>query len=411
LDNSGVAHEVTRFVGLDMHRSYATVAAVDVNQQVVLTARRIDYEHFDDWIRKNLRLTDAVTLESTGNAWHFHDLLAPLVASVTVANPIQVALIAKARVKTDPRDALTLARLLAARMLPSVWVPPSEVRELRALVAHRDRLVKQRTQIRNRLRAVLIRHNLVAPATHIFGAGQRAWWDGLGLPASETLRVRHDLTILDSLEPLVKQVETELARQSNLARWEEQAAFLLQLPGVGVPSAMQLLAAIGDICRFPTSHQLVGYAGLGASVHSSGQEHRGGGITKQGRRDIRKTMVDVAWVAVANHFYWKTKFERLANRVGKQKAIVAIARKLLVVVWHVLAERVADREAVPERVAGKFLEWSWKVGRVNRRGLSTVAFIRRQLCRVQVGENLSTVSRGKKTLRLPPQDLVAHAVG
>jgi len=80
------------------------------------------------------------------------NLLAPLVASVTVANPIQVALIAKARVKTDPRDALTLARLLAAGMLPSVWVPPAEVRELRALVAHRRRLVKQRTQARNRLR-------------------------------------------------------------------------------------------------------------------------------------------------------------------------------------------------------------------------------------------------------------------
>ncbi len=68
LDRTGVAHEVTRFVGLDIHRSYATVAAVDGNQQVVLTARRIDYEHFDEWIRKNLRPTDAVTLESTGNA-------------------------------------------------------------------------------------------------------------------------------------------------------------------------------------------------------------------------------------------------------------------------------------------------------------------------------------------------------
>src|SRR5206468_3123179 len=127
-------------------------------------------------------------------------------------------------------------RLLAAHMLPSVWVPSIEVRELRALVAHHDRLVKQRTQIRNRLRSVLTRHNLVAPATQIFGAGQRGWWDGLGLPASEKLHVRHDLTILDSLDPLVKEVETELARQSNVAPWEEQAAFLLQLPGIGVPS-------------------------------------------------------------------------------------------------------------------------------------------------------------------------------
>jgi transposase len=411
LAESGARDNITRFVGLDIHRTYATVAAVDGNQQVVLTARRVDYEHFDEWIRKNLRPTDAVTFESTGNAWYFYDLLAPLVASVTVANPIQVALIAKARVKTDPRDALALARLLAARMLPSVWVPPTEVRELRALVAHRQRLVKQRTQVRNRLRAVLIRHNLVAPVADIFGANQRAWWDSLDLPVSEKLRVRHDLTILDSLEPLAKQVETELARQSNLRPWDEQAAFLLQLPGIGVVSAMQLLAVIGDIRRFPAAHQLVGYAGLGAAVHNSGQEHRGGGITKQGRRDLRGTMVDVAWIAVAHHFYWKSLFERLADRVGRHKAIVAIARKLLVVVWHVLARQVADRQAVPEQVAGKFLEWSWKVGRANRRGLTTVQFIRRQLCRVHVGENLSTVSRGNRTLRLPPPELAAHAIG
>ncbi|MDQ6672315.1 MAG: transposase [Chloroflexota bacterium] len=97
------------------------------------------------------------THASARNAWHLYDMLLPLVASVTVANPIQVALIAKARVKTDPRDALTLACLVAVGMLPSVWVSPVEVRELRALGAHRRRLVKQRTQTRNRLRAVLSR--------------------------------------------------------------------------------------------------------------------------------------------------------------------------------------------------------------------------------------------------------------
>jgi len=85
LDETGVAHEASRFVGLDIHGSYATVAAVDGNQQVVLTARRIDYEHFDEWVRKNLRPTDAVTLESTGNACYFHDLLTRLVTSVPLS--------------------------------------------------------------------------------------------------------------------------------------------------------------------------------------------------------------------------------------------------------------------------------------------------------------------------------------
>jgi transposase len=403
--------ETTRFVGLDVHRRYATVAAVDSQQQVVLTARRIDFEEFEDWIRKHLRRTDVVTLEATSNAWHLYEMLVPLVASVTVANPIQVALIAKSRVKTDPRDALTLARLLAAGMLPSVWVPPVEVRELRALSGHRRRLIKQRTQARNRLRAVLFTHNLFPPPGEAFAPGNRGWWEGLDLPASEKLRVRHDLSILDSLEPLIKQVEAELVRQSSLEPWTEQAAFLVQLPGIGVHNAMLLLGAIGDIRRFDAPHKLVGYAGLGARVHSSGEEHYGGRITKQGRRDIRSTMVEAAWVAVGSHPYWKEVFDRLAVRVGRPKAIVAVARKLLVVVWHVLTNQVADREAITEQVAGKFLEWSWKLGRVNRAGLTAGGFIRRELRRLQLGDNLSVIRRGQRKFPIPLAEHAEQAVG
>jgi len=94
-------------------------------------------------------------------------------------------------------------------------------------------------------------------------------------------------------------------------------------------------------------------------------------------------------------------FERLAVRVGKPKAIVAIARKLLVVVWHVLTKQVADREAVAEQVAAKFLEWSLKLGRVNRAGLTSGAFIRRELRRLQLGENVTAISRGKRQFPIP----------
>ncbi len=411
MEENGVVHAQRRFVGLDVHRRYATVAAVDSKQQVVLTVRRIDFEEFDIWIRKHLRKTDVVTLEATSNAWHLYDKLVPLVASVTVANPMQIALIARTLVKTDPRDALTLARLLAAGILPSVWVPPVEVRELRALGSHRRRLIKQRTQARNRLRAVLFAHNLFPPDGEAFGPANRAWWEGLDLPASEKLRVRHDLSILDSLEPLIKEVEAELVRQSSIAPWAEQAAFLVQLPGIGVHNAMLLLAAIGDIRRFDAAHKLVGYAGLGARVHSSGEEQYGGRITKQGRRDIRSTMVEAAWVAVGGHPYWKELFERLAVRVGKPKAIIAIARKMLLVVWHVLTKHVADREAVPEKVAGKFLEWSWKLGRANRAGLDSGTFIRRELRRLQLGDNITAITRGKRTFPIAAVVGASQAIG
>ena len=96
-------------------------------------------ERLEIWSQKTLRPTDVVVLEAMSNTWDLYDQLSPLVAAVVVANPARVALIAKSRVKTDPADALALARLLAAGMLPTVWVPPVEVRELRGLTAHRQR--------------------------------------------------------------------------------------------------------------------------------------------------------------------------------------------------------------------------------------------------------------------------------
>lgn len=394
-----------RFVALDVHRHSVTVAAVDAHQAVVLKPRRVAMPDFARWCRQHLTPADEVVLEATTNAWHLYDQLAPLVAAVTVCHPLMVRLIAAARVKTDPRDALNLAKLLAAGLIPAVWVPPAEVRELRALVSHRQRLVRQRTQARNRLHSVLHRHNLVAPAGKPFAAAQRGWWAGLDLVPSEKLRVRQDLALLASLEPLLAEVEDELARLSTVAPWAAQVGFLVQLPGFGVLNAMVVLAAIGDIARFPAAHKLVGYAGLGASVAASGPTQRGGGITKQGRRELRAVLVEAAWVAVQTHPHWQAVFARLEARLGRNKAIVAVARKLLVVVWHVLTARVADRQAHPSKVALKMMTWAWKLGADQRGGLTPGQFVRRELTRLRLGAGLESVVQRGRTLRIPPLEV------
>ncbi|GHO68287.1 hypothetical protein KSC_071790 [Ktedonobacter sp. SOSP1-52] len=103
------------------------------------------------------------------------DQLRSLVASVTVAHPLLVKLITTARVKTDVRDTLHLAQLLAAGLIPAVWIPPQDVRELRALIAHRTRLIRQRTQAKNRLRSTLHRYNIVPPPGGLFTPAQRPW--------------------------------------------------------------------------------------------------------------------------------------------------------------------------------------------------------------------------------------------
>lgn len=301
MEDSMTTSSPTRFVALDVHRKYLVAGAVDIQQHVVLTPRRFGFEAFNEWAPTHLTSSDVVVLEATSNAWLLYDQLKPFVADVIVAHPQAVKLIAAARVKTDSRDTIKLASLLAANLIPAVWVPPTEVRELRALVAHRKRLIQQRTQAGNRLHGVLHRHNLVLPAGKPFAAHQRDWWLTLDLPPSEKLRVQQDLSLLQSLEELVKEVEAELGRLSTCEPWVKQVPFLIQLPGLGTLSVMSVLAAIGDITRFPSAKHLVGYSGLGASVHDSGETHRGGRITKEGRSDLRGVMVEAAWVAVEHH--------------------------------------------------------------------------------------------------------------
>jgi hypothetical protein len=227
----------------------------------------------------------------------------------------------------------------------------------------------------------------------------------LNLLPSEKLRVQQDLTTLDHLAPHLVAVETELARLSTLDPWASQAAFLIQLPGIGLIIAMTILSAIGDISRFPAAKKLVGYAGLGARVHASGQTHRTGGITKQGRRELRAALVEAAWVAVDTHPYWRERFQQLTARIGKQKAIVAIARKLLVVAWHVLSQQQADRQADPQQVARYFLSWGRTLGAANRQGQRVATFARQQLDQVGLGSELEHVHLGY-TYTLPPSSLL-----
>jgi transposase len=387
--------DTQRFVALDVHKAYVLVAALDASLQVVLSPRRVRMDDLPAWAAQFLRSTDLVVLEATTNTWTLYDLLTPLVTEVQVANPLLVKLISTARVKTDTRDTLHLARLLAANLIPTVWVPPPPVRELRALVAHRARLVMQRTQALNRIHSILASHNLAAPE-------QEAEWHHLPLGAVDLLRLQHDRHLVESLSELIHAVDAELSRLSVDPLWADPMLYLMQLPGIGLITGMTILAAIGDITRFPSPTKLVGYSGLGASVHASGQTFQTGAITKQGRRELRTALIESAWSAVRHHPYWKTQYERLLAKKGAGKAIVAVARKLLVAIWHVLTKQVADRHADPVKVAHKFWRWGKTANVMDGWGISRSQFVRRYLDRLHVGQDLTALSYGGQHILLPP---------
>lgn len=309
-------------------------------------------------------------------------------------------------VKTDKKDTMTLAKLLAVNLIPTVWVPPLHVRDLRALLAHRRRLVSQQTQCKNRLQSVLHRNHIVPPTGgKLYHPDQRDGWLALDLAASDKLRVRQELVMLDQLDTLIDETSDELYRLSLSDPWREQLPWLIQLPGIGALTAMVILSAVGNIQRFPSAKKLVGYAGLGARIHASGLTFHTGGITKQGRRELRAALVEAAWVTVRVDATWREQFERLEQRIGRRKAIVAIARKLLVVVWHLLYHRRVDRQADPERVAPYFLAWGRQAKAFARLGLKASEFARQQLDILGIGQELSPLITFGVTYRLPPSSL------
>ena len=389
----------SRFIGVDLHKRFVVVAAVDAQQNLILKPRRISLKQLPTWAAQHLRPSDSLVLETTSNAWTTHDLLAPFVGRCVVANALQVKWIAAAAVKTDKHDAIRLAKLLAANLIPEVWVPPVPVRELRALIAHRRQIVKQQTRLKNQLHAVLHRNHLDTPSGDPFALHNRDWWRNLDLSPTESLRVLHDLDSLIHVQQQLADITSELHRLSTQDPWADQTPFLVQLPGFGLLTAMTVLSAIGDITRFPSAKKLVGYAGLGAGVHSSGETHRGKGITKRGRRELRRVLIEAAWVAVQKSPYWKHLFQRLSRHKHPNVAIVAIARKLLVAVWYVLSERVADRHAQDEMVAFKLMLWSWGLSKHDRHGMSSRQFVRYGLLQLDLGHDLDHLITGRATKR------------
>jgi transposase len=312
-----------------------------------------------------------------------------------------VALITRSQVKNDKIAASILARLLAKGLLVGVWVPPQEIRELRGLVAQRKKMTGLATQAKNRLHAVLQRHHWLPPAGNPFHASQKKWWLTLPMGPLEKVNVQSDLDTLQFAEKQLMQLTSMMA---EIANQNEEVTRLLQLPGFGVVTAVTVWAAIGDIHRFEDAHHLVGYAGLGTKVHDSGMSTRTGRITKAGRRDLRVVLTEAAQVAANSHPHWKAELARLQPRLGRNKAIVAIARKLLVTVWYILAQHKTDRFAQPEAIAQKFLKYAYQLGKTNRpAGQSAAQFVRQRLDALQLGSELTSIAWGsKKPIPLPP---------
>jgi transposase len=355
-----------RIIGLDIHRTFAEAVAWEdgkLRRLGRVDMRRELLAAFAAKLSKN----DIVVVEATGNAAAVASVLGPHVTRVVIANPKQVRIIAHAKIKTDTIDAGVLAQLYASGFLPEVWIADEPTQALRRQVTRRNQIVRQRSRLKNIIQSILHAH-LIPPCPHqdLCGPKGRAWLGEQVLPEDERLAVERHLREFDRLGDDLRVVERDLAR-SALA--DESVTRLMTVPGIDMVVALALKAAIGDIERFESPQKLVSYLGLNPSVRQSGPGPAyHGRITKQGRGHARGMLVEAAWAAARAPGPLRAFFLRVRARRGQHVAAVATARKLAVLIWHLLRKGESYLWARPALHAKKLRDLELKAGHRAARG-------------------------------------------
>ena len=363
---------ITRFVGMDIHKQYAVIVGVNREQEVVLRSERVSMGDLERWCGRHLGKHDGVVIEVTTNTWAVVEMLERYAGQVVVANPYKTKLIAEAQIKNDKVDARALACLLAANFISEVWIPSPQVRQWRQLARHRGRLRKQCTQAKNQLHHLLQTHNLQSPERDLFSAAGRDWLTHQKLPQVEQLILRQLLARIEFSEKQIQECERQIAR---LAQDDPRIARLMQITGVGLYTAFSIVAVLGDVRRFPSANKLAGYVGLVPREHQSGRRAYHGHITKSGDRLLRWLMIEAAQAAVRWDAHWRQVHQRIAQRRGYSIAIVAIARKLLVTIWHMLTEKSNYQYLRQVSYVRKLQEWAYRIGRQQLSAPSSIAFV------------------------------------
>lgn len=348
-----------RTIGMDIHRSFAQVAILE--DGAITRQLRVELVHEPlVAFAKTLRLDDEVVIEVTGNSAAVERLLRPHVKRVAVANPRLVRAIAYARVKTDKVDAATLAQLHAAGFLPEVWVADDDTYGRRRQIAERAGVLAQVVRIKGRMKAIL-HANLIPPYKgHLFGKAGQRWLDGLPLPAEERAMLQRLIEELERVSHQLSEIDKALARQ---ALDDPRALRLMTIPGVSSVVASTVLASIGDIARFPSPDKLSSYFGLTPRVRQSGDHPaRHGRISKQGNGDARRMLVEAAWSAKTAPGPMRAFFNRMQKKHGAAAAAVATARKLAVMIWHILTSGKEYAYARPAFTAMKMRKVALKAG-------------------------------------------------
>jgi transposase len=342
------------FIGLDCHKKSIEVVAIDsasspINRHFKIATDTQTLKGF----ASSLSANDSVALESTTNAFEIAKILRTGPAKIVIANPMKTKIISESKCKTDKVDAEALARMLASEFLPTIWEPDDSLQHLRKLASHAQAIGKQKTMAKNRIHSILHR-NIISYGDdfdNLFSIKGRAFLNSLSLPPDERFLLDQNLALLDYTESSLAAARKHLAVKSYP---DDDIRRIMTLAGLDFYSATGIKAAIGDISRFPNPKKLVSYLGLCPSIHQSGSTYYTGKITKRGRSQARWLIIQAAQSAIKSPGPLRAFFLRLLSRNKvRNKAITAVAAKMIHIIWHMLTKKQDYFYAPPLRTKEK----------------------------------------------------------
>lgn len=327
-------------VGIDVHKKRCQACLKDHDGHLI---EELSFQNTTEGITQLRTLLATyseakVALESTGNLWTriYDELHKQPSHKVILTNPYKTRIIAEAKIKNDRMDARVLADLVRADLVAESYVPDPEIREQRALLRQRRAFVEDTVTIKNRIHNQLDKYDLKPEFSDIFGKQGREWLRNLQLTPTEKTILDVNLQQLESIEHAIDKVTTQIAKE---AVDRPDVKLLMGFTGIDYYSAMLLINEIGDFNRFPSADRLVSYAGLAPSQRQSADHTFHGHITRQGNRYIRWILIEAAQHASRFDPQLRPFYERIAARRGRQRAIVAVARKLLIYIYQVLRKQ------------------------------------------------------------------------
>ena len=354
------------FAALDLHKKIVEAIVVDDQGHTLhrdrFPATGTALLHF---AKRHLSPETSLALEATTNTWAVVSLLQPFVKEVVPSNPLKTRAIAEARIKTDKVDAEVLVHLLRSDFLPRVWVPDPATQALRHRSTERANLVADRTRLKNRIHSILHQRLIEAPTGDLFSRANLQWLAALELDPAGKQALCRDFRQLAHIEAEIELITDDMATNAYAT---PQIKLLMTIPGFDFAVAETVLATLGDVTRFPTADHAAAYFGLVPSTYQSGEHCYHGHITKQGRSHARWMLVQAVQHVGQHPGPLGVFFRRLAKKKNRNVAVVATARKLVTIAWHVLKNNEPYRYAQPRTTEAKFSRLRVRATEVRRQG-------------------------------------------